>query len=142
MLSHSLQDGIPTWTSPNGELRLHKPANHVLVSWFRGPLYDLDFAQKVIEAIEAQVFAVPRSDIFHDWEGMELYVTEARTLMTEQGVRLLPRGPSFSVLLGSKLVRMGVSMASLQMGGALRMFTVREEFDAAVRQSLKLAGKK
>ncbi len=73
-------------------------------------------------------------DIFHDWEEMALYATEARTIMTERAVPLAPKLNSLSVLFGSKVVLMGVSLASLKLGG-IHMFTSREEFDQAVRQA-------
>jgi hypothetical protein len=136
MLSHSLVNGVRTWTSPNGELQLLTPAPHVLVTKFQGALYDEEFVQHVLDATEQIAVTQQRPFIFHDWEGMQLYVTEARTRMTDQAVELSPRVEAFSVLLGSKMVRMGVSMASLRMGGVIQMHTSRIDFEQSVREAV------
>jgi hypothetical protein len=88
-----------------------------------------------METIVGIVSSRPKTDVFHDWEGMELYATEARTIMTERSVPIASRLNSLSVLFGSKVVLMGVSLASLKLGG-IRLFTNREEFDQAVQQAV------
>lgn len=140
MISRSLPNGTRTWTSPNGELLLWSPAPHVLVLRFRGRLYDLEFARVAVAAINELVARNTRTvDIFHDWEGMELYTTEARTELTELGLRLVTRLNSLSVLIGSSVVEMGVTMAGIKLGG-IRMFSTREEFDQAVRHAVESRG--
>ncbi|HEX8821388.1 MAG TPA: hypothetical protein VF794_15790 [Archangium sp.] len=128
-------NGTRTWTTPNGELRLWQPAPHVIVTRFQGPMFDAHLAQLAMETIVGIVSSRPKTDVFHDWEGMELYATEARTIMTERSVPIASRLNSLSVLFGSKVVLMGVSLASLKLGG-IRLFTNREEFDQAVQQAV------
>jgi len=94
------------------------------------------FAQVLMKAVEEHVALQRLPDIFHDWEGMQLYETESRTRMTEQSIRLLPRVGSFSVLARSKVVRMGVSMASLMLGGRIQLYTARDEFEQAIQRSV------
>jgi hypothetical protein len=140
MIPRSLPNGTRTWTAPNGELRLWSPAPHVLVLRFRGRLYDLEFARVAVAAINELVSKNARTvDVFHDWEGMELYTTEARTELTELGLRLVTRLNSLSVLIASSVVEMGVTMAGIKLGG-IRMFTSREEFDQAVQQAVEARG--
>jgi hypothetical protein len=115
-------------------LRLWQPAPHVIVTKFQGPMFDAHLAHLAMATIEGIVPTQQKTDIFHDWEGMELYATEARTLMTARAVPLAPRLNSLNVLFGSKVVLMGVSMASLKLGG-IRLFNSREEFEQAVRQA-------
>jgi hypothetical protein len=134
MLAHSVVNGTRTWTTPNGELRLWQPAPHVIVTRFKGAMYDAHLAHLAMTTIEGIVSSQPKTDIFHDWEEMELYATEARTIMTERAVPLAPRINSLSVLFGSKVVLMGVSLASLKLGG-IHTFTNRESFEQVVRQA-------
>jgi hypothetical protein len=54
--------------------------------------------------------------------------------MTERAVPLAPKINSLSVLFGSKVVLMGVSLASLKLGG-ISTFTSREDFEQAVQQA-------
>jgi hypothetical protein len=134
MLAHSDVNGTRTWTTPNGELRLWQPAPHVIVTRFQGPMYDGHLAQLAMVTIEGICASQPKTDIFHDWEGMELYATEARNLMTDRAIPLAPKINSLSVLFGSKVVLMGVSLANLKLGG-ITLFKGREEFDKAVQQA-------
>ncbi|PTL85334.1 hypothetical protein [Vitiosangium sp. GDMCC 1.1324] len=135
MLAHSVVNGTRTWTTPNGELRLWQPAPHVIVTRFKGSMYDAHLAHLAMVSIEGILSSSPsKVDIFHDWEEMELYATEARTIMTERAVPLGPKINSLSVLFGSKVVLMGVSLASLKLGG-IHTFTGRDEFEQVIRQA-------
>ncbi|QRK10336.1 hypothetical protein JQX13_09710 [Archangium violaceum] len=140
MLIRSLANGTRTWTSTNGELRLWSPALHVLVLRFRGPLFDSAFSRIVVTAVDELISRNRQKvDIFHDWEAMALYTTDARTELTDLGLRVAPRLSSLSVLIGSSLVEMGVTMAGIKLGG-IRMFTARAEFEQAVRQAVESRG--
>ena len=140
MLARSLMNGTRTWTSSNGELRLWMPAPHVLVLRFRGSLFDIEFARVAVKAIQEVVSKTQQKvDIFHDWEAMVLYTTEARTELTDLGLQLVTRLNSLSVLIGSSVVEMGVTMAGIKLGG-IRMFTTREEFDQGVRYAVESRG--
>lgn len=134
MLAHSVVNGTKSWTTPNGELRLWQPAPHVIVTRFKGAMYDAHLAHLSMTAIEGIVANQAKTDVFHDWEEMELYATEARTIMTERAIPMAPKLNSLSVLFGSKVVLMGVSLASLKLGG-IHTFSGREEFEQAVRQA-------
>ena len=135
MRAHSIVNGTKTWTTPNGELQLWTPAPHVIVTRFQGPMYDAHLAHFSMMTIEGLVAAQQaKVDIFHDWEEMDLYATEARTIMTERAIPIAAKINSLSVLFSSKVVRMGVSMATLKLGG-IHMFTSREEFELAVRRA-------
>ncbi|WNG37556.1 hypothetical protein F0U61_30610 [Archangium violaceum] len=134
MLAHSVVNGTRTWTTPNGELRLWQPAPHVIVTRFQGAMYDAHLAHLAMTTIEGIISSQAKMDIFHDWEEMELYATEARTIMTERAVPMGPKINSLSVLFGSKVVLMGVSLASLKLGG-IQTFRNREEFEQSVRQA-------
>ncbi len=131
--------GSQTWTTSNGELRFWRPAPHVIVTRFQGSMYDGHLAHLAMLAIEEVIAKEqPRVDIFHDWEEMELYATQARTLMTERSVPLAPNINSLSVMLGSKVVLMGVSLASIKLGG-IPTFTQRREFEQAIQRAVESA---
>ena len=140
MLSRSLANGTRTWTSPNGELRLWKPAPHVLVLRFRGALFEAEFSRTAVAVInDFAASNLGKMDIFHDWQDMALYTTEARTELTELGLRLMERLNSLNVLFSSNVVEMGVTMASITLGG-IRMFNQREAFEQAIRQAVEARG--
>lgn len=140
MLSRLLPNGTRTWTAPNGELRLWKPASHVLVLRFRGALFEAEFARVAVTLIEEFASSnLGKLHIFHDWEEMKLYTTEARTELTELGLRLMPRLDSLNVLFSSSVVEMGVTMASITLGG-IRMFNRREAFEQAIQRAVESRG--
>jgi hypothetical protein len=140
MLSKSLANGTRTWTSPNGELRQWCPAPHVLVLRFSGRLFDAEFSGLAVTVIHEFIAANRgKVDIFHDWEAMELYTTEARNELTELGMKVASRLSSLSVLVGSSLIKMGVTMAAIKLGG-IRVFATREELDQAVREAVESRG--
>lgn len=126
--------GTKTWTTPNGEMGLWQPAPHVIVTKFRGSMFDSHLAHLAMTAIETIVATQARTDIFHDWEQMELYATKARTIMTERAIPIGPKINTLSVLFGSKVVLMGVSLAALKLGG-IHTFKDRHEFEQAVKRA-------
>ena len=131
--------GIQTWTTSNGELKFWRPAPHVIVTRFQGTMFDAHLANLAMLAIEDVIAREqPRVDIFHDWEEMELYATQARTLMTERAVPLAGNINSLNVMLGSKVVLMGVSLSSIKLGG-IPTFTQRKEFEQAIQRAVQSA---
>lgn len=129
---------LQTWTTSNGELRLWRPAPHVIVTKFQGSMFDAHLAHLAMTAIEKIITTESHVDIFHDWEEMELYATQARTLMTERAVPMASNINTLSVLFDSKVVLMGVSLASIKLGG-IPTFTNRREFEQAVAQAVASA---
>jgi hypothetical protein len=107
---------------------------------FSGPLFDTEFTQVAVTAInELAASTQQKLDIFHDWQEMKLYTTEARTELTNLGIQLAPRLSSLSVLVGTNVVEMGVTIAGIKLGG-LRIFTSRAEFEQAVRRAVESRG--
>lgn len=138
MLVQPPGNATKTWTTPNGEMGLWQPAPHVIVTKFRGSMYDSHLAHLAMTAIEAIVSAQAKTDIFHDWEQMELYATKARTIMTERALPIAPKLNSLSVLFGSKVVLMGVSLAALKLGG-IHTFNDRQSFEQAIKRAAESA---
>ncbi|HLM44930.1 MAG TPA: hypothetical protein VK458_13740 [Myxococcaceae bacterium] len=103
-------------------------------------MFDVAFSRVAVTVIHEFIAANRgKVDIFHDWEAMELYTTEARTELTELGLRVAARLNSLSVLVGSSLIKMGVTMASIKLGG-IRVLATREELDQAVREAVEARG--
>jgi hypothetical protein len=133
MLQFSMVDGTRTWFGSNGVLQYWTPAPHIFLSRFQGKLFDADFARQLVAACEQHVDRVERPDFLHDWELMESYETESRTLLTNQAMRISPRVNSFTVYSKSVMVQLGVSMASMLMDGRVKMVSSRVAFDAAMQ---------
>jgi hypothetical protein len=139
MLEHSNRGGVDVWTSPHGELRIWKPAPHVLVTKFNGESYDFEFAEHVINAVDAMSTQPNKPHVFHDWEGMRAYETKSRTAMTDQSLKYLKQ-MRFTVFTVSSIVKMGVAMANFVMRGEINIVTNRQDFDAALAKAVREKG--
>jgi hypothetical protein len=103
-------------------------------------LFEAEFSRTAVAVInDFAASNLGKMDIFHDWQDMALYTTEARTELTELGLRLMARLNSLNVLFSSNVVEMGVTMASITLGG-IRMFNQREAFEQAIRQAVEARG--
>lgn len=90
-------------------------------------------AEQIVQAGNGVVREDGRLVAFHDWERVESYDTEARLLLTSWGRAIAPNVEVVHILVRSKLVAMGVSVAALALGGMLRPHASRATFDAARR---------
>ncbi|MCY1082089.1 hypothetical protein [Archangium lansingense] len=107
---------------------------------FRGALFEGEFSRVAVTVInDFAASNLGKMHIFHDWHEMKLYTTEARTELTELGLRLMSRLESLNVLFSASVVEMGVTMASITLGG-IRMFNQREAFEQAIRQAVESRG--
>jgi hypothetical protein len=77
-----------------------------------------------------------RGHIFHDFESMSSYAPAARQALTEYAERKAMLIDSVNVLFSSRLVAMGVAVANMVLGGALRTFGTRKTFEARIRELL------
>jgi len=136
MLEQMTLSGVSRWKALEGDLRLWCPAPHVLLTRFEGRYYSLEFAERVMGAIEQIAALQPSPDIFHDWEGMQDYAPESRMQMTQQARRLMPRINSFTLLTRSKLAQWGIRMANLALGGRLTAVTERVDFEQALGRAI------
>ena len=127
---------IGTRPEPRGTLRLWIPASGVFVTECTGHM-SLQFAKDIVERGQAEFERMGRLAIFHDWEKLATYDSPARPLLTDWGLSLRRSPVTVNLLIGSKLVRMGVSVASIALGGMLIAHPNRAAFEAALRSSLR-----
>jgi Fe2+ transport system protein FeoA len=88
-----------------------------------------------LRALEPQLEHGP-VEIFHDWAGVTGYDTEARRRMTAWGST---RGQAIThvhLLLGSKVLAMGVSVASLALGRDFAVHYDRVRWEASLAMLL------
>jgi hypothetical protein len=72
---------------------------------------------------------------FHDWSEMSNYDSNTRKQLTEWALEQRGKLPTHHILVQSKLVAMGVSTASLLLGGnAIMSYTDRAVFERALHK--------
>jgi len=108
------------------------PRPWVLVAKISGHL-SADMVDDYLTAIN---YVVDRGRVFygfHDWSGMPGYDSICRKRFTEWALQHRPKTGGHHILVVSKLVAMGVSTASMLLGGNLiTSYTDRAEFERAL----------
>ena len=125
---------------PEGRVRLKSDhaecsfwfvAPTVLMSRFEGHV-DAATAKSVIETLERLTAPLREFHLFNDSEALSSYDPELRVLMTRWVERSRPRLIKNHVLVRSKIVAMGVAVASMLLGDIMRMHSDRRSFESAV----------
>lgn len=123
-----------------GKLSIWLPAPGIIAHSFVGH-FDVEFASAVI-AVHEKVLNRPGPIVFfNDWEGMSAYDSDARVLATEWVHARRPRIAGIHVLVQSRLVGMGVSVASLTIGRILTSYTDRDAWEVALREQVQDRGR-
>jgi hypothetical protein len=90
--------------------------------------WDDPLLRQVIPVADELVRAHPKVDLFFDVERLAGYDSIARVGMTRWVGANRPRLRDVHVLVGSKLVAMGATVANLALGGLMTIHSERREF--------------
>lgn len=121
------------YTSTRGEVITALPKGDVMVLKVTGH-FDRQMGLHVLDIASRAVATVKRLNIFCDWAEMTGYESDVRSAFTQWAATNRAK-VTFHLLVGSKLVAMGVSVANLALGGILVGYTNRASFDAALRST-------
>lgn len=111
-------------------LELAAPAPNILASRVVG-MGSVEMVQNVIEFGDALIAATGSIHIFHDFSEVSGYRAEARRVLVDWGVQNPDAIECTHVLFRSKIVAMGVGMATRLLGEQLTGYSKYAEFDAA-----------
>jgi hypothetical protein len=121
--------------SSRGELTVWMPAPGILVTRASGHI-DGAIAAHFIEAGNAVIQRDGKLAGFHDWAEVNTYDSAARSRLTSWGhdVRASVREVHF--LTASKILSMGIAVASILLRDMLTAHRDRAEFESALRAAL------
>lgn len=85
-------------------------------------------ASKIVELRERALATTASIYELHDWWAMAGYESESRRILTEHSLAMRARIPELHILVQSKMVHMGVSVAKIALGNVLNSYLSREEF--------------
>lgn len=125
---------IGTWQTPRGEVRVYAPSPGVYVTWSRGHLCTA-MAKEIIAAGNRLLETHSTLEVFHDWEAGESYDSAARLDLTKWGVEVRKRVTKVHVLVKPKIVKMGVAVASIALGGMIESHEDRRSFEASLARA-------
>ncbi len=121
-----------------GAFFLFLPARHVIVTQFAGRI-EREGAEALQTFGNKQFELGLTMHFFHDWEAVQGYDSEARTLLTSWAVERRKNIREVVVLTQSKLVGMGVATANLAtsvVGVSMRSHSERRAFEQELMSTL------
>lgn len=124
-----------SWSTARGSVTTWVLAPGVLVSRGQGHL-DTELAGHIVESGDAVIARYGTLVAFHDWQKIETYDSNARARLTSWDYRIRQDVERVHILVASKLVKMGVSVASLVLVGMIVAYDDRSRFEVALRETL------
>jgi|SRR5688572_20488266 hypothetical protein len=122
-----------------GRLGLWTPADGLVIA--RLVIHgEAAFAPPIIEAVDSRLARAERVRIFFDAEDLLRYDTELRTALTARFFADRARIESLHVLVGSRLVALGVNVANLALRGLVTSHYARTRYVDALNEALSAAG--
>lgn len=115
------------------------PAPGVLTSAVSGYI-QMEAASGLMGAFDAVAAAQGPVDAFHDWSAVVGYDTQTRETYTAWSKAHRAQVKSVNILVGSRLVAMGISVANLMVGGFLKATQDRDAFKRALQGVLAKRG--
>jgi hypothetical protein len=119
------------WADPRGTLEITSVRPGVVLQRFRGHALP-PMADAIADRLERELARFGRIVVFDDWEEATGYESEVRIKLTAWTQRHLDRIPETHILVRSRLLAMGISVANLAVGNKLRSYTSRKDFEAAL----------
>ena len=121
------------YSSAKGESVLTAPKPDMILFKVTGHL-DKTMGKRSLDQVEKAAGPHRVFYLFCDWAEMNGYDSEIRNMYT-QWIASNRSRLKVHILVGSKLVSMGVSVANLALGGSLVGYTNRTAFEAALRST-------
>jgi hypothetical protein len=118
-----------------GDLRV-RTAENVVFMQLNGYL-DKEYVTNITQPVDKLIVAGVKPLIFNDWWEMTGYDTDARLKLTDWIFWMRGKIQGSHILVRSKIVSMGVSIANLALGGMLTVYTDRQEFALAYRRAVR-----
>ncbi|CAN5487273.1 hypothetical protein BH09MYX1_BH09MYX1_25250 [soil metagenome] len=130
MQAHGLI-GTPRFTfDGSATYELWIPAPGVILQRVSGKA-DVDVARAIMKELQRALDEFGELAIFDDFTGLLAYTSNARFELTEWSKSKRPQIRATHILVASKLIAMGVSVASIAVRG-LRSYSERSRFEAAL----------
>jgi hypothetical protein len=130
----SLGKEFGSWQTPRGALRTWVLPG-IFVTRLEGHM-DLALTEHLIESGDTVISRYGSLTGFHDWQRAETYEARARLRLTSWGVEIRKHVVRVHILTGSKLVKMGVSVASIVLVNMLVGYDDRAQFENALREAV------
>lgn len=132
----SREGGRTRWVTKRGTLELWMASEDVVVERFEGHA-SIEFVDPILDFLEAVIARGIRPRVFDDWELATSYDTAVRNRMTAWTLKHRKEIAQTHILVRSRLLAMGVTVANLAVGGSLRVYSSRDAFERALYEALQ-----
>lgn len=130
-VTHETVGAEERYTTARGVMIVRRPAPHVLLISGHGHA-DAVLVDHILQWRDAIVAEQGKIALFDDLQRVSGYDSEVRARLTKWAHEHKREIVAFHILVRSKLVAMGVSVASLALGSAIHAHARRETFEAAL----------
>lgn len=129
---------VSIFKTPNGTLRLWRPAPHVVASRMVGRL-GAGLEEPFMQQVDSIIDQGYKYAVYHDWSEMTGYDSFVRQRLTSWTSMQQAAGQlkSIDILVRARVVAMGVQVASMILGGAIKSHTSLHEFQSALERECK-----
>ena len=124
------------YRTDRGELRMWCPAPYLICSRMVGH-FTTELASSVSSFSERRFAYHFKLEGFHDWELMTDYDTDARVQLTRWVIQFRSRMQGLHFLIRSKFGVMGLSVANMALGGFIKPYAHRVQFELALQGTIK-----
>ncbi|MEI8255253.1 MAG: hypothetical protein WCJ30_06215 [Deltaproteobacteria bacterium] len=136
MESRKIDPQTEQWTFPRAELTVCTPRVGVLRTMVSGHATS-DLGTVLIEQFEAAIARFGSVVVFDDWEAAIGYDSDVRLRLTEWTRKRQPALPEIHILVGSKIVAMGLSVAAMVVRHGLKVHPDRASFELAYTKATR-----
>ncbi len=126
------------WESSRGKLIVRTPTRGVVVFIETGFLHD-DFAEKLTTSLDAALAVASKLEIFVDAAKLEGYSPLIRIAPSDWLKAHIHQVTKQHMLVASRITRMGLSVASLALGGVLVGYTDQAAFEKELARASRNA---
>ena len=132
-----MHEGTPrfSFATDRGRYELWVPAKGVALQRVSGH-GNVEMVRVLTEQLEKVLAETSPLSLFDDFEALESYDADARALITAWTKDNLAKLRGVHVLVRSRVVAAGISIANVALHGAMRSHTERARFEAAFRLEL------
>ncbi len=136
MESRRIDPQTEQWTFPRALVTVSTPRTGVLRTTVAG-YATTEVGALLIQQFQSAITRFGSVVVFDDWEAATGYDSDVRVKLTDWTRRSQSSIPEIHILVGSKIVAMGLSVAALVVSHGLHVHPHRKAFEAAYALALK-----
>jgi hypothetical protein len=124
-----------TWKTDRGEVSTWILAPGLYATRAAGHI-EVELSSKIVAGGNEVIREHGKLLAFHDWQGIQTYETDARKQLTDWAIGIRGKVERVHLLTGSKLVRMGVAVASIALGDMVTAYEDRTVFEKLLQDAI------